>query len=93
MKDNGNPTLLLYSQEPKMEFSTTFLVYGALVLLLYTLLGAIWRLCFSPVAKFPGSKLAALTFWYEFYYDVVCGGQYVYEIERMHEKYGECSRI
>jgi hypothetical protein len=33
-------------------------------------------------------KLAAATFLYEFYYDVIKGGMYIWEIERMHEKYG-----
>jgi hypothetical protein len=37
---------------------------------------------------FPGPKLAALTLWYEFYYDVIKGGKYTWEIGRMHEKYG-----
>lgn len=55
---------------------------------LYTLYGAIYRLYLSPVAKFPGRKLAALTFWYEFYYDIVKGGAYVWEIKKMHEEYG-----
>lgn len=32
--------------------------------LLYTIYGAIWRLYLSPLAKFPGPKLAALTLWY-----------------------------
>lgn len=29
----------------------------------YTIYGAIWRLYFSPIAHFPGPKLAALTLW------------------------------
>jgi hypothetical protein len=32
---------------------------------------AIHRLWLSPIAKFPGPKLAALTKWYEFYYEVI----------------------
>ena len=51
----------------------------------------IYRLYLSPIAKFPGRKLAALTLWYEFYYDVIKGGQYVWEIEKMHQKYGTLS--
>ena len=49
---------------------------------------AVYRLYGSPIAKFPGPKLAALTFWYEFYYDVIKQGQYTWEIGRMHDKYG-----
>lgn len=60
----------------------------ALVISLYTLYGVIYRLYLSPVAKFPGRKLAALSFWYEFYYDVVKRGEYGWQIQKMHEEYG-----
>lgn len=46
------------------------------------------RLYLSPLAKFPGPRLAALTLWYEFYYDVVKKGRYSWKIAEMHEKYG-----
>ncbi|OCK77493.1 putative cytochrome P450 [Lepidopterella palustris CBS 459.81] len=53
----------------------------------------IQRLVLSPVAKFPGPKLAAATFWYEFYFDVVKRGSYFREIAKMHQKYGPVVRI
>jgi len=52
-------------------------------------LRTVYYLYFHSLSKFPGSKLAAATFLYEFYYDVVKGGMYIWEIERMHEKYGK----
>ncbi|KFY39939.1 hypothetical protein V494_03739 [Pseudogymnoascus sp. VKM F-4513 (FW-928)] len=61
--------------------------------LVYVITQAAYRLYFSPIAKFPGPKLAAVSFWYEFYYDVVLGGQYTFEIGRMHEEYGPIVRI
>jgi hypothetical protein len=48
----------------------------------------IYRLYFSPIAKFPGPKLAAVTSWYEFYHDAIRHGQYTFEIAEMHKKYG-----
>lgn len=60
---------------------------AALLLLLYLVGGAIYRLFFHPLAKFPGPKLAALTVLYEAYYDVVKKGQFTWELGRMHEKY------
>lgn len=64
----------------------------AISLVVYVLAGAVYRLYFSPLAKFPGPKLAALTLWYEFYYDVIKKGRYTWEIRRMHEKYGTLVR-
>lgn len=61
---------------------------GAGALLLYLVYLAIYRLYLSPIAKFPGPKLAALSFWYEFYHDVVRGGKYCFKISELHDQYG-----
>lgn len=55
----------------------------------YSLYLAIIRLYFSPIADFPGPKLAAVSGWYEFYYDFWKSGKYIYRIKSMHEKYGK----
>ena len=52
----------------------------------------IYRLFFSPLAGFPGPKIAAVTGFYETYYDVILKGQYVFKIKEMHEKYGQSVR-
>jgi hypothetical protein len=57
--------------------------------MLYCIAGVIYRLYLSPLAKFPGPKLAAATLWYEAYYDVVKKGQYTFKIRELHKKYGE----
>lgn len=51
----------------------------------------VYRLFLSPVARFPGPTLAALTFAYEAYYDIFKegGGRYWVEINRMHDTYGK----
>ena len=64
--------------------------FGALALL-YVLSLATYRLVFSPLAGFPGPKLAAITDLYEFYFDFFRNGVYIFEIEKMHQRYGLCS--
>ena len=63
-------------------------VAGVAILLVYVIGLIIQRLYLSPVAKFPGPKLAAATFWYEFYFDVIKRGRYIWQIQKLHEKYG-----
>ncbi|KAK8137602.1 hypothetical protein PG984_003095 [Apiospora sp. TS-2023a] len=52
-----------------------------------------YNLHFHPLAGFPDPKLAAASRLYEFYYDVIKKGQYLYKIEEMHKKYGPIIRI
>lgn len=55
---------------------------------LYLLTGAVYRLYFHPLARFPGPKLAALTKWYEFYHDIVHKGCFIWKLEELHDRYG-----
>ncbi|MCJ1432263.1 hypothetical protein MMC27_001619 [Xylographa pallens] len=66
------------------------LVVSFLVYLIYEV---VYRLYFSPISRFPGPRLAAASFWYEFYYDIVLGGRYTWKIAELHEKYGPVVRI
>ncbi|KAL6711503.1 hypothetical protein ACN47E_004437 [Coniothyrium glycines] len=64
---------------------TSFVLY---VLGLY-----VYRLVFHPLAKFPGPKLAAVTTWYEAYFEIVLKGQYSRHISQLHDQYGPVIRV
>ena len=55
----------------------------------YTVILVGYRLFFSPLAKFPGPRIAATTSWYEFYHDYFRKGKYVFKIKEMHDQYGK----
>lgn len=58
-------------------------------MILWTIYGIFYRLYWHPLAKYPGPKLAIITYWYEFYYDAILEGQYTWKLRDLHEKYGK----
>ncbi|KAK6836418.1 cytochrome P450 [Apiospora arundinis] len=58
----------------------------------YLVCRAAYLLLFHPLAKFPGPKLAALTSWYEAYYDVT-GGRFPDALTELHLIYGPIIRV
>jgi hypothetical protein len=69
---------------------------GVLLLIFYLLIAhrifiLFQRLFYSPLAKFPGPKLAAATSLYETYFNLVKNGKYYLEVERLHNIYGNTS--
>ncbi|KAH8703443.1 putative cytochrome P450 [Talaromyces proteolyticus] len=84
-----SPKLWPLNMTPIMTSLSLALVF----IVSYACFLAIYRLYFHPLAHFPGSKLAAVTNFYEFYYDVIKRGMFVWEIKRMHDLYGPIVRI
>lgn len=67
------------------------LTTSVVVALLWVVTKSIRRLFFHPLSHIPGPRLAALTWWYEFYYDVVLPGKYIFKIQELHREYGTLS--
>jgi hypothetical protein len=48
----------------------------------------LYRLTLHPLSRFPGPKLAGLSYWYEYYYDVHKKGRFIFKVKELHEQYG-----
>lgn len=48
-----------------------------------------YRLFFHPLSKVPGPRLAAISRFYDFYYDCIQRGKFVFKIDELHKRYGE----
>lgn len=66
---------------------STFAIIGP-AFIAFVFLKAIYNIYFHPLRNFPGPKLAAVGPFYEFYYDVIRDGMFMWEVERMHRTYG-----
>ncbi|PSN72472.1 cytochrome P450 [Corynespora cassiicola Philippines] len=62
-------------------------------LALYIVGLTLYRLYLHPLAKFPGPRLAAVTSWYEAYYEIIQNGQYSKKITQLHDQYGPIIRV
>ncbi|KAI1843775.1 hypothetical protein JX266_010034 [Neoarthrinium moseri] len=69
-----------------------FLPIVGTLLIAYLLGTIVYRLCLHPLAGVPGPILAALTYWYEFYYDAIQPAQYVFKIQKLHKEFGPVVR-
>jgi hypothetical protein len=73
-----------------VEFSlVTLLWVGTIISGFCAVFTIIYRFLFHPLAAFPGPRLAIVTFAYEWYYDLVLGGQYTFKLRELHKKYGK----
>lgn len=61
---------------------------AAIGIIFYVGAVSFYRLYWSPLASFPGPKLAAWTQWYEFYWNVIQPGQYIFHLQKLHDEYG-----
>ncbi|KAG6355076.1 hypothetical protein INS49_004157 [Diaporthe citri] len=52
-----------------------------------------YRLYLHPLSRFPGPRLAAATYLYGAYYDVVQEAQFVFKLDALHDTYGPVVRI
>ncbi|KAJ5155936.1 benzoate 4-monooxygenase cytochrome P450 [Penicillium capsulatum] len=74
----------------EMTPSITSAIGGIAVLILTQV---IYRLFFHPLSRIPGPRLAAASYLPEIYHDIFRGGMYMWEIEKMHSRYGPIVRI
>lgn len=51
----------------------------------------VYRLYLHPLSAFPGPTIAAVTGWYETYYDVFMRGKVLDKLEVLHRRYGTWS--
>ncbi|GAP91778.1 putative cytochrome P450 [Rosellinia necatrix] len=75
------------------DMPQTWALGAILVVSLLTLI--VYRLWLHPLAKVPGPRLAALTYWYETYFELAhrSGGQFTFHIKELHSRYGPIVRI
>jgi len=77
----------MYLLELRPSLLESCLAAGVLFVL-YVISLYLYRLLLHPLRKYPGPKLAAVSNWYEFYYDVIQEGAFTFHIQDLHKQYG-----
>lgn len=71
----------IFSKYPISASVISFLAVRWLLLIIY-------RTQFHPLSAFPGPKLAASTSLYSHYFNFVQGGNFIRQLEYLHDIYG-----
>lgn len=66
---------------------------GLTAVVIYVTAVVWYRLQLHPLSHIPGPKLAAMTWLYEIYHDMILPGQYVFKIQELHKQYGPVIRV
>lgn len=74
-----------------ISYLSKYGIHLATACIAYLVTLVVYRLTIHPLARFPGPHLAAITRYYEAYYDVFCNGHYTFKIAELHKKYGKHS--
>lgn len=78
---------------PSLTSLSKLLALVSILLISYLASLSIYRLFFHPLAKIPGPRRAALTHWYQIYYDVYLRGRFLWYLADLHKQYGPIVRI
>lgn len=73
----------------ELWFLAALVVAGAVA---YSMHNVISSLMLHPLANIPGPKYAAITGYYQFYYDVIRRGRFPWKLKLLHQKYGAVQR-
>lgn len=85
---------LASTQPSTMTSNTEIATYSLLILALSSLIHTLLsRLLFHPLHSIPGPRLAALTYWYDCYFDLIKAGQYAFNIKQLHAHYDPFIRV
>jgi hypothetical protein len=85
---SAGPFAVLTTMEdsPRERIPVAAVVVALVVaLLVYKIISS---LVLHPLASIPGPKYAAITHYYQFYYDVIKRGRFPWELRRLHQVYG-----
>ncbi|KAI4763231.1 hypothetical protein E4T52_05900 [Aureobasidium sp. EXF-3400] len=67
---------------------TTLWLGCAVVCTVYLVGLVVYRLYFHPLCKFPGPFWCRISHFQQCYYEAICGGKFIYQIPKYHERYG-----
>lgn len=82
------PHMASQSQTINFVLERSYVELAASLLVLRLLYLVITRLYFHPLSSYPGPKLAAVTHFYQGYYDIVFDGGFMHHMQELHELYG-----